>query len=110
MAKGSGIVTGEDLKRLQNIQLELMSEFDRVCRKHNIKYTITCGTLLGAIRHKGFIPWDNDADISMLREDYEHFKKVANELDPEICFFQDHDTDPGYLWGYGKIKRPEPLL
>lgn len=105
MAKGSGIVTGEDLKRLQNIQLELMSEFDRVCRKHNIKYTITCGTLLGAIRHKGFIPWDNDADISMLREDYEHFKKVANELDPDICFFQDHDTDPGYLWGYGKIRK-----
>ena len=53
MIKGSGIVTGEDLKRLQGIQLELMAEFDRVCRKHDIKYTITCGTLLGAIRHKG---------------------------------------------------------
>ncbi|MBR2554086.1 MAG: LicD family protein [Aeriscardovia sp.] len=105
MIKGSGIVTGEDLKRLQGIQLELMSEFDRVCRKHDIKYTITCGTLLGAIRHKGFIPWDNDADISMLREDYEKFKQVADEMDPSICFFQDHDTDPDYLWGYGKVRK-----
>ena len=66
MARGSGVITGDDLKRMQNIQLELMSELDRVCRKHNIKYTITCGTLLGAVRHHGFIPWDNDADISML--------------------------------------------
>lgn len=105
MKKGSGIVSGEDLKRLQDIQLELMSEFDRVCRKHNIMYTITCGTLLGAVRHKGFIPWDNDADIGMLREEYEKFKKVANEMDPSICFFQDHDTDPDYLWGYGKVRR-----
>ncbi len=105
MKKGSGIVSGEDLKRLQDIQLELMSEFDRVCRKHNIKYSITCGTLLGAVRHKGFIPWDNDADIGMLREEYEKFKKVSGEMDPSICFFQDHDTDPDYLWGYGKVRR-----
>ena len=105
MAKGSGVITGEDLKRMQGIQLELMSELDRVCRKHDIKYTITCGTLLGAVRHHGFIPWDNDADVSMLREEYEKFRLVANELDPSICFFQDHDNDPDYLWGYGKIRR-----
>ncbi|MBR2523716.1 MAG: LicD family protein [Clostridiales bacterium] len=105
MTKGSGIVSGDDLKRMQNIQLELMTEFDRVCRKHCIKYAITCGTLLGAVRHHGFIPWDNDADVTMLREEYEKFKKVTSDLDPSICFFQDHDTDPEYLWGYGKIRR-----
>lgn len=105
MVKGSGVVSGEDLKRMQGIQLELMSEFDRVCRAHDIKYAITCGTLLGAVRHKGFIPWDNDADITMLREEYEKFKRVAGELDQSVCFFQDHDTDPEYLWGYGKVRR-----
>ena len=62
---------------MQLIELELLVEFDRVCRLHNISYVITDGTMLGAIRHKGFIPWDDDADVCMLREDYERFKKEA---------------------------------
>ena len=73
MKKGSGIISGEDLRRMQSLQLEMLSEFDRVCRKNNIQYSITCGTLLGAVRHKGFIPWDNDVDVTMLRDDYEKF-------------------------------------
>ena len=95
----------EEFRRLQLVELCILKEFDRVCRENKINYTISCGTLLGAVRHKGFIPWDDDADISMLREDYEKFRKVANQMDPDICFFQDHDTDPGYLWGYGKIRK-----
>ena len=64
-------LTHEEFRKLQLTQIPLIEEVDRVCRKHNIKYTIACGTLLGAVRHKGYIPWDDDADITMLREDYE---------------------------------------
>lgn len=76
-----------------------------MCRKYNIKYIIGYGTLLGAVRHKGFIPWDDDADVEMLREDYEKFKRIANDLDEDICYFQCHDNDSEYLWGYGKLRR-----
>ena len=98
-------IRGEEFRRMQLLELELLIELDRVCRAHDIKYCIICGTLLGAVRHKGFIPWDDDADIGMLREEYEKFKQVANELDQEICFFQDHSTDPEYRWGYGKLRK-----
>lgn len=54
-----------------------MSELDRVCKKYNIKYYAAFGTLLGAVRNKGFIPWDDDIDVCMLRDDYAKFKEVA---------------------------------
>lgn len=95
----------EEFRRMQLLQLGMVSELDRVCRANHINYSIFCGTLLGAVRHKGYIPWDDDADIAMLREDYEKFKKVADQLDPNICFFQDHETEPDYRWGYGKLRR-----
>lgn len=98
-------MTQEELRTMQLLELDMLVEFDRVCRKHNIGYCIAFGTLLGAVRHKGFIPWDDDADIIMLREEYEKFKLVEDEMDHEICYFQDHSNDPEYLWGYGKLRR-----
>lgn len=97
----------QELRQLQLIELDLLKEVDRVCRKHNIRYSIAFGTLLGAVRHKGYIPWDDDADIVMLREDYNRFREVAmaGGLDESIAFFQDSTTDDGYLWGYGKLRR-----
>jgi lipopolysaccharide cholinephosphotransferase len=83
----------------------MLVELDRVCRKHNIKYCITAGTLLGAVRHKGYIPWDDDADVAMLREEYDKFRLVADEMNPDICYFQDHYNDPDYLWQYAKLRR-----
>lgn len=99
------VLSPEEFRKMQLMQLDMVKELDRVCRKHNIKYTIFGGTLLGAVRHKGYIPWDDDADIAMLREEYEKFKKVAHELDPKICYFQDHETDSNYRWGYAKLRR-----
>ena len=98
-------MTDKEFRTMQLLELDLITELDRVCRKHDIKYCLTCGSLLGAVRHKGFIPWDDDADIAMLREEYEKFRSVADELNPEICFLQDHFTDPDYLWGYAKLRR-----
>lgn len=99
------ILSKNEFRKMQLMQLDMLKELDRVCRKHNIKYTIFGGTLLGAIRHKGYIPWDDDADIAMLREDYEKFKKVSGELNSKICYLQDHDTDSEYRWGYSKLRR-----
>lgn len=95
----------EQFRRMQLTELDMLVEFDRVCRKNNINYIIFGGTLLGAVRHQGYIPWDDDADIGMLREDYDRFKTHLDELDSSICYFQDHDTDSEYRWGYGKLRR-----
>ena len=99
------IIKGKELRKMQLLQLDMLVELDRVCRKNNIRYQIWAGTLLGAVRHRGYIPWDDDADVVMLREEYEKFKKVASQLNHDICYFQDHDNDPDYRWGYGKLRR-----
>lgn len=97
-------MTQSELRRMQRIQVELLRELDRVCRLHNIKYIIASGTLLGAVRHQGFIPWDDDIDVEMLREDYEAFRRAAEtDLDPRM-FFQDARTDREYPWLYGKLR------
>lgn len=73
----------------QRAMLGLLGEFDRVCKKFDIRYTLFAGTLLGAVRHKGFIPWDDDADVIMTREEYERFMKLApGEIDTEKFFLQ----------------------
>lgn len=98
-------LTPEQFRRMQLTELDMLVDFDRVCRKNSINYVLFGGSLIGAVRHKGYIPWDDDADIAMLREDYDIFKKHMHELNPQICYFQDHDTDPDYRWGYGKLRR-----
>lgn len=99
------------LRRLQMIELELLIELDRICTKHDIKYNIIAGTLLGAIRHKGFIPWDDDADVAMLRPEYEKFRKVCEtDLDADRFYFQDNRNTQGYRWGYGKLRRKDTLF
>ena len=98
-------LTPKQFRKMQLLELEMIEELDRVCNINNINYVIFGGTMLGAVRHQGYIPWDDDADIAMLREDYEKFKKHINELNKDICFFQDHTTDKEYRWGYGKLRR-----
>ena len=101
----------EMLRGLQLTELELLQEVDRVCTKHAIPYCIIAGTMLGAARSGGFIPWDDDADVALLRPDYERFRAVcAQELDQGRFYFQDHSVTPGYRWGYGKLRRKDTLF
>lgn len=92
------------LKRLQQEELEILKEFVGVCEKLNLKYYIIGGTLLGAVRHGGFIPWDDDIDIGMPRKDYEVFIKEAQELLPAHYFIQNLYTEPGFVQNFTKLR------
>ena len=97
---------GKDLRRVQLIQLEMMKEVDRICRKYNLKYNIAFGTLLGAVRHRGFIPWDDDADINMPYEDYlKLIEVIDDELDGEKYYFRYQDKEEDCNITYAHLKR-----
>ena len=77
-----------NIKSLQLICLEILKEIDRVCEKHNILYWLDSGSMLGAVRHNGFIPWDDDLDIKMYRDDYEIFFKHIKQIRNILFFLQ----------------------
>src|SRR5258706_5548210 len=83
-------------RQCQLVMLRMLKILDYLCNKHNVKYFLSGGTLLGAIRHNGFIPWDDDLDVGMTRDNYERFVEyVVPEL-PNDIFFQNDETDPNY--------------
>lgn len=100
----------EEIDEMHSIQLDLIKEVDRICKKNNIAYSIFAGTLLGAVRHQGYIPWDKDADLAMLRSEYEKFVAVCQrDMNHDLFYFQDHNVTEGYRWGYGKIRKKNTI-
>lgn len=92
------------LRDAQMLMLSILKDVDRICRENNIKYWIESGTLLGAVRHKGFIPWDDDVDIGMARADYERFREIIEDKLPGDLYYQDIFRGEGIQYGWCKIR------
>ena len=85
-----------DLTKVHEVNLKLLKEIDRICRKYKIKYALDSGTLLGAVRHGGFIPWDDDVDVMFTRKNYEMFAKVVRrELPEDMSFVEPNEYHGG---------------
>lgn len=95
-------VTGQ-MKEIWAVELDLMDQLDKICRKHNLTYFAGAGTLLGAVRHKGFIPWDDDMDFYMLREDYDKLMQLADEFQSPY-FLQNGYTDTAITRTYARLR------
>lgn len=95
---------GSLLRRQQIRMLDILLEVDRICKKHHIEYWLSSGTLIGAMRHDGFIPWDDDLDIEMMRSDYLRLMKVLPSELPEWLALQNDETDPNYFYFYAKVR------
>lgn len=93
-----------DIREYQLRNVALLRTIDKVCRDHGITYYLTDGSLLGAIRHKGFIPWDDDMDIALLRKDYDMLMEHADEWVPEPFFIVNHKNNPDYPKYFAKLE------
>jgi lipopolysaccharide cholinephosphotransferase len=95
---------GTKLRKVQLRLVDMLIEIDKICRRHNIQYWLDCGTLLGAVRHGGFIPWDDDLDIAMPTEDLSRFIEIAPKELPKNLFLQNRSSDPNYYCSFNKIR------
>ena len=93
------------LKELWNEQLQILDRIDELCGKENIHYSLYAGSLLGAVRHHGFIPWDDDLDVCMSRADYERFIKVWDNEEHPGYIMQNKDNTPSFTQSFSKIRK-----
>ena len=95
------------LRKLQLTELDILIEIDKICKENNIQYFLIGGTLLGAVRHKGFIPWDDDIDIGMIRSDYEKFIDLClnKNVLGEKYFLHCNESDENYFIPFVKVKK-----
>lgn len=92
------------MNRLQAAELELLRAFIHVCQELHLQYYLVCGSALGAVKYGGFIPWDDDVDVALRREDYRVFLEKAQAYLPSCYFLQTYDTDPAYPNCFAKIR------
>ena len=101
---------GSPLRRQQMVMLEMFKQLDRICRKYDIPYFLYWGTLLGAIRHDGFIPWDDDLDVGVMRNDYLRLMEILPRELPEHIMLQTNDTDKNYFYLFAKLRDKRSFL
>lgn len=100
----SYIVASEtELEQIKKTELNILLAIRKICQEENIEYFLAGGTLLGAVRHKGFIPWDDDIDIAMKRDDYDRFCECCKKYLPEYMKLVNTDTDPYFGLGFSKL-------
>ena len=92
------------MTELQKVEFNILKTVIKICEDLKIKYFLVCGSALGAVKYKGFIPWDDDIDVGMLREDYCHFLQKAEGLLPEYYFLQNYHTDPECPFLFSKVR------
>lgn len=102
--------TTNQLREIQLLELEIAKEIRNICERYKIHYFLVGGTLLGAVRHKGFIPWDDDMDIGMLRKDYERFLKCAKKDLPEKFVLSTWDDTTDYALPFAKVQLKDTLI
>lgn len=98
------ICTGQRLAQVQSKELELLKYFIDICKRLRLNYYLVCGSALGAVKYKGFIPWDDDIDVGMFREDYEVFLQKAPGLLPDNIFLQNFKSDPMVPFIFSKLR------
>lgn len=98
------IRVSSDVKKIWAVELDLLAKFDEVCRRNGLQYFIDGGTLLGAVRHKGFIPWDDDVDVCMFRKDFEKLESIASKEFKEPYFWQTFKTDLTSARGHAALR------
>lgn len=98
----------DTMKKIWKVELQMLDEVDRICKKYSFTYYLVHGTLLGAVRHKGFIPWDDDLDIAMPRESYDSFLKVAKQELSEPLSIHTPETEQEIFWGgFARIRNSQ---
>lgn len=102
-----GYPVSAEMKKIWAVELDLLNEFARVCDDFHLTWFAHAGTMLGAVRHHGFIPWDDDIDVMMLRKDYERFCSIAPRAFHHPYFFQNDETDPFFCRNFSRLRNSE---
>lgn len=105
MSTGFKEIEEKTLQKLKNTELEILEEINRICKKNNINFFLIGGTLLGAVRHQGFIPWDDDLDIGMMRDDFIKFTNIVGKELNNKYFFDYFNTDKNYHLPFAKVRK-----
>ena len=103
----NGYVVSSEMKKVWAVELDLFNEFALICEKHGLKWFAHAGTMLGAVRHQGFIPWDDDIDVVMPRDDYDRLCVLAPSEFSHPYFFQNEDTDRFFARPFSRLRNSE---